>query len=66
MDSWYRSDVTYARMEGFVKRGLRGRTDAVEWLVSGHEEAPALPDGYIVSLTLFHESGLTVPPHPFF
>ena len=54
-------------MEGLVKRGLlRGRTDAVEWLVPSRKEAPAPPDGYVVSFALFHERGLTVPPHPFF
>ena len=56
MDSWHHSDVTYARMEGLIKRGLlRGRTDAAEWLVSGREDAPAPPDGYVVSLALLHE-----------
>ena len=67
MDSWYRSDVTHAHMEGLVKRGLlRGRTDAAEWLVPDHEDAPASPDGYVVSFALFHERGHVVPPHPFF
>ena len=67
MDSWHRSDVTYACMEGLVKRGLLcGRTNAVEWLVPSYEEAPTLPDGYIVSFVLFHKRGLVVPPHPFF
>ena len=37
-----------------------------EWLVPGRKEAPASPDGYVVSFTLFHEHGLAVPPHPFF
>ena len=67
MDSWYRSDVTQARIEGLVKRGLlHGRTDAAEWLVLDREDAPAPPDSYIVSFVPFHERGLTVPPHPFF
>ena len=67
MDSWHRSDVTYVRMEGLVKRGLlRGRTDAVEWLVPSHDEAPVPPDDYVVSSALFHERGLAVPHHPFF
>ena len=67
MDLWYRSDVTHARMEGLVKHGLLcERTDAAEWLMPGREEAPAPPDGYIVSFVLFHERGLIVPPHPFF
>ena len=55
MESWYRSDVTHARLEGLVKRGLLyGRTDMVEWLVPSHKEAPALPDGYVMSFTPFH------------
>ena len=67
MNLWYRSDVTHAHMEGLVKRGLlRGRTDAVEWLVLGHEEVLAPLDGYVVSFPLFHKRGLAVPPHPFF
>ena len=67
MDSWYRSDVTHARMEGLVKRGLlHERTDAAEWLVPDREDASAPPDGYVVSFVPFHERGLAVPPHPFF
>ena len=67
MDSWYHSDVTHACMEGLVKHGLlHGRTDAAEWLVPSHEEALALPDGYVVSFVFFHERGLAVAPHPFF
>ena len=67
MESWYRSDVTYACMEGIVKRGLlRGRTDAMEWLVPGYEEVPMSPDSYIISFAPFHEHGFTIPPHPFF
>ena len=67
MDSWYRSDVTHARMEGLIKRGLlRGRTKVAEWLVLGHEIASAPADGYVVSFAPFHERGLMVPPHPFF
>ena len=66
MDSWHHSDITYACMEGLIKRGLLyGRTDTVEWLVPGHKDAPTSPDGYVVSFVLFHERGLTVPPHPF-
>ena len=66
MESWDRSDVTHARIEGLVKRGLLcGRTEAVEWLVLGHEEASAPPDGYVMSFVPFHERGLMIPPHPF-
>jgi len=50
MDLWYCFNVTHA----------------VEWLVSGREDAPAPPDGYVVSFTPFHERGLVIPPHPFF
>ena len=54
-------------MEGLILRGLLcRRTDAAEWLVPGHEDAPVPPDGYIVSFVPFYERGLTVPPHPFF
>ena len=67
MDSWYRSYVTHACMEGLIKCGLlHGRTYAVEWLMPDHEDAPAPPDSYIISFTPFHERGLAVPPHPFF
>jgi len=67
MDSWHHFDVTYAHMDGLVKRGLlHGRTDVVEWLVPGREDAPVPPDGYVISFAPFHERGLMVPPHPFF
>ena len=67
MDSWYRFDVTHARMEGLIKHGLLcGRTDAVEWLMPGREDAPMRPNGYVVSFVPFHENGLAVPPHLFF
>jgi hypothetical protein len=63
MDSWYRSDVTHARLESLVKRGLLCvRTEAMEWLVPDREEAPTPPDGYVVS---FHERGLMILPHRF-
>ena len=66
MELWYRSDVTHARMEGLVKRGLLcGRTDSMEWLVLDHE-VPMSPDGYIVSFAPFYERGLTIPPHLLF
>ena len=67
MESCYHSNVTHARMEGLIKHGLlRGRTDVAEWLVPGHEDAPAPPDGYIVSFAPFHKCGLVVPPYLFF
>jgi len=67
MELWYRSDITHARMEGLVKRGLlSGRTDMAEWLMPGREDASAPPDGYVRSFAPFHERGLMIPPHPFF
>ena len=67
MESWYRSDVTHARIQGLVKRGLlHGRIDAVEWLMLGHKEVMAPPDGYVMSFAPFHEHRLVIPPHPFF
>ena len=67
MESWFRSDVTHARMEGLVKRGLlRERTDAVEWLEPDREDTLAPPDAYVVSFASFHKRGLMVPPHLFF
>ena len=67
MESWYRYDITHAHIEGLIKHGLlRGRTDAVEWLVTSHEDAPAPPNSYIVSFALFHKRRLMAPPHPFF
>ena len=62
MESWYRSDVTHACMEGLVKRGLlHGRTDMAEWLMPGCEEVPAPPDGYIMSFAPFHKHGFVIP-----
>ena len=36
-----------------------------EWLVPSREDAPASPDGYIVSFAPFHEHEIMVPPHLF-
>ena len=67
MESWYRSDVTHARMEGLIKRSLfHGRTNAIEWLVPDHKDVLMSPDGYIISFAPFHEHGFVIPPHPFF
>ena len=67
MESWYRSDVAHARMEGLVKRGLlHRRTELVEWLVPGREEVSAPLYSYVMSFAPFHERRLIVPPHPFF
>ena len=67
MESWYRSDITHAHIEGLIKSGLLcGMTNMAEWLMPNHEEASTLPDGYVVSFVPFHERGLMIPPHPFF
>ena len=67
MESWYRSDVTHARIVGLLKCGLlRRRTDAMEWLVPGLVDVLMPSDGYIVSFAPFHECGLMIPPHLFF
>jgi hypothetical protein len=66
MKPWYRSDVPHARMEGLIMRGLlHERTKAMEWLMPDHEEAPAVPDGYVMSFTPFHERELVILPHSF-
>ena len=66
MEKTMLDEALHVRMEGLVKRGLlRGRTDVAEWLMLGHEDAPAPPDGYVISFAPFHERGLVVPPHPF-
>ena len=58
MESWYHSDIIHTRMEDLIKRGLlRGRTEVVEWLVPGREEAPSLSDGYGVFFAPYHECG---------
>jgi hypothetical protein len=38
----------------------------MEWLVLESEDAPALPDGYVISFAPFHKHGLVSPPHRFF
>ena len=38
----------------------------MEWLMPGHEDALAPPDGYVMSFAPFHECGLMILPHPFF
>jgi hypothetical protein len=37
----------------------------MEWLMSGCEDVPVLPNSYIISFTPFYERGFTMPPHPF-
>jgi hypothetical protein len=53
-------------MEGLIKHGLlHARIEVMEWLMPGHEEAPAPPAGYVVSFMPFHEHGLATSPHRF-
>ena len=66
MEPWCRSDVTLQRLEGLVSRGLLcAWTTVEEWWLPDNEEAPSLPDGYVVSFAHFHEWGLATPTHKF-
>ena len=66
MDPWYRSDITFQRMEGLIHYGLLcTRTSVEEWLLPGDEDWPSPPDGYVVSFAHFHEHGLMTPAHKF-
>ena len=59
-----RSEVTHARMEGMVKRGLLPkRTEAMEWQVPKQEVVSSPSDGYVFFFSHLHERGLGVPPH---
>ena len=66
MDLWCRSDITFQRMEGLVRRGLlRVWTSTEEWLLPGDEDLPPPPDGHVVSFTHLHERGFVTPAHKF-
>ena len=65
MDPWYRSDITFQRMEGLVRCGLLYPRTADEWLLPGEEDLPSPPDGYVVWFAHFHEHGFTTPAHRF-
>ena len=66
MDPWCHSNITFQRKEGLIHRGLLcAWTSAEEWLLSGEEDLPSPPDGYMVSFTHFHECGLMTPTHKF-
>ena len=66
MDPWCRSDITFQRMEGLVRRGLlHAWTSAEEWLLPGEEDLSLSPNGYVVSFAHFHEGGLMTPAHKF-
>ncbi|RLN23230.1 RIRE2 orf3 [Panicum miliaceum] len=68
MGEYRRSDMTMARVEGLVAKGLlcpltaRGQ----EWMLPRDEMAPSPLDGYVVSFARFHERGFGMPPHDFF
>ena len=63
---WRRSDITFTRMEGLVRRGLiHMRTTTQEWLLPGNEDVSSLPDGYVVSFAHFHKHGLMTSTHKF-
>ena len=36
-----------------------------EWRLPSDEDKPSPPKGYVVSFSLFHEWGFTVPAHKF-
>ena len=60
MDPWCRSDITFQRMEGLIRRGLlHAQTSDKEWLLPGEEDLLSSPDGYVVSFAHFHEHGFT-------
>jgi len=66
MDSWCCSDITFQRMEGFVRHGLLcAWTSAEEWLLLSEEDLSSPPDGYVVSFALFRERGFATPAHKF-
>lgn len=65
--AWFHSDVTHARLEALIKRGLLcARTPVTEWLMPGHEAVPTPPDGYVISFMRFHERSVATPCHHFF
>jgi hypothetical protein len=67
MAARYSLEVSQSRLEGLVKRGLLClRTAMEEWFLPSREELPAQRDGYVVSVTHFHEHGFRMPPRPFF
>jgi hypothetical protein len=62
MADWCRSLTSQENLRALVGCGL---LDEGGWLISGAEEAPTLPPGYVVSFVRFHERGLAFPFHPF-
>ena len=66
MDPWCRSNITFQRMEGLIRRNLLyAWTVAEEWLLPSEEDVPSPPVGYVMSFAHFHERGFTTPAHGF-
>ena len=56
MSFWQCSDVTAARLNGLVAKGLLcPLTAAQEWIVPSGESEPQPPPGYVVLFVHFHE-----------
>ena len=67
MATWERSSFGTSRAEGLVKKGLLcNRTERDQWRFPEAEEAPAPPNGYVISFAHFHERGFATPPSLFF
>jgi hypothetical protein len=67
-DSWPISLVTDEDLEALVDAGLlrpRSHGPQPEWYAPGDEQEPAMPMGYVVSFTAFHEQGFRVPASRF-
>lgn len=63
-DPWPISSITNGDLEVLVDADLlrpRSHDPQLEWYASGDEQMPALPAGYVVSFTSFHERGFGVP-----
>jgi polyferredoxin len=66
METWCGSNITPQCLEGLIYCGLLcPLTVMVEWWLSGDEDEPSPPEGYVVSFALFHERGFAVPAHKF-
>ena len=61
MELWGRFSITPRCLEGLV----RPLSAVGEWLLPGDESEPAPPEGYVVSVAIFHERGFAVPTHRF-
>ena len=67
MLQWVRSDVTVARLNGLVVKGLLHPLLAgQEWIIPRGKPAPVLPAGYVISFIDFCERRFTMPAHSFF